>query len=198
MTHEAGLTRRSSCLWLGAGGQLQEYELLRPDADAIAIGERGGFDDRLTTDVHPVARAQVLDERGRALDAQSGVLSRDERIVQGDLTVRAPPNESIPLGQVDLLKEETKAEPGQGRAPSAAAPSAAAPAAAPAAAAPPVAAPSVAATTPATAPRTVTSPGEALVHVAVSHRDAWLEMRSYVDGGDFVRICRTPCDLKLQ
>jgi hypothetical protein len=44
----------------------------------------------------------------------------------------------------------------------------------------------------------VTSPGEALVHVAVNHRDAWLEMRSYVDGGAFVRICAAPCDLRLQ
>ena len=43
----------------------------------------------------------------------------------------------------------------------------------------------------------MTSPGEAVVHVAVSHRDAWLEMRSYVDGGEFLRICRAPCDLKL-
>jgi hypothetical protein len=31
----------------------------------------------------------------------------------------------------------------------------------------------------------------------VSHKDAWLEMRSYVDGGDFLRVCRAPCDLKL-
>ena len=45
--------------------------------------------------------------------------------------------------------------------------------------------------------RVVTSPGEALVHVAVNHKDAWLEMRSFVDGGDFLRICRTPCDLRL-
>src|SRR6185369_456683 len=44
----------------------------------------------------------------------------------------------------------------------------------------------------------VTSPGEAVVHVAVSHRDAWLEMRSYVDGGEFVRICQAPCDVVLQ
>jgi hypothetical protein len=43
----------------------------------------------------------------------------------------------------------------------------------------------------------VTSPGEALVHVGVSHQDAWLEMRSFVDGGDFSRVCRAPCDLKL-
>ncbi|HEX2870967.1 MAG TPA: hypothetical protein VHP33_06925 [Polyangiaceae bacterium] len=45
--------------------------------------------------------------------------------------------------------------------------------------------------------RAATSPGEAVVHVAVSHRDAWLEMRSYVDGGEFMRICRAPCDLRL-
>jgi hypothetical protein len=45
----------------------------------------------------------------------------------------------------------------------------------------------------------VTSPGAALVHVAVtSHRGAWLELRSYVDGGEFTRICAAPCDLRLQ
>jgi hypothetical protein len=43
----------------------------------------------------------------------------------------------------------------------------------------------------------VTSPGEALVHVAVDHRDAWLETRSYVDGGEFVRTCQAPCDRRL-
>lgn len=42
------------------------------------------------------------------------------------------------------------------------------------------------------------SPGEAIVHVAVNRRDAWLETRSYVDGGDFLRTCAAPCDLKLQ
>lgn len=31
----------------------------------------------------------------------------------------------------------------------------------------------------------------------MSHRDAWLEMRNYVDGGEFVRMCKTPCDVKL-
>jgi hypothetical protein len=43
----------------------------------------------------------------------------------------------------------------------------------------------------------VTSPGEALVHVGVNRRDAWLETRSYVDGGAFTRRCRAPCDIKL-
>jgi hypothetical protein len=66
---------------------------------------------------------------------------------------------------------------------------------APAAAPPPVAA--VSAPVVAT-PRAAPSPGEALVHVGVSHKDAWLEMRSYVDGGEFLRICRAPCDLRLQ
>jgi len=43
----------------------------------------------------------------------------------------------------------------------------------------------------------VTSPGAALVHVAATYRDAWLETRSYVDGGAFVRTCRAPCDVML-
>jgi hypothetical protein len=33
--------------------------------------------------------------------------------------------------------------------------------------------------------------------VAVSHRDAWLEMRDYVDQGEFQRVCRAPCDERL-
>jgi hypothetical protein len=47
-------------------------------------------------------------------------------------------------------------------------------------------------------PHVATSPGSALVHVAVSHRDAWLETRSSVDGGAFERTCRAPCDIRLQ
>jgi hypothetical protein len=35
------------------------------------------------------------------------------------------------------------------------------------------------------------------VHVAVSYRDAWLETRSYVDGGAFNRTCAAPCDVVL-
>lgn len=36
------------------------------------------------------------------------------------------------------------------------------------------------------------------MHIAVSYRDAWLETRSYVDGGEFVRTCPAPCDVKLE
>jgi hypothetical protein len=32
----------------------------------------------------------------------------------------------------------------------------------------------------------------------VSHRDAWLETRSYVDGGEFERTCPAPCDRLLR
>lgn len=35
------------------------------------------------------------------------------------------------------------------------------------------------------------------MHVGVDHRDAWLETRRYVDGGEFTRTCRAPCDIKL-
>jgi hypothetical protein len=36
-----------------------------------------------------------------------------------------------------------------------------------------------------------------VVHLAVNYRDAWLETRSYVDDGEFIRTCRAPCDIKL-
>jgi hypothetical protein len=71
------------------------------------------------------------------------------------------------------------------------------PVAAPLPVAAPVPVPVAAPPAPAPATRVVTSPGEAMVHVGVSHKDAWLEMRSFVDGGDFLRVCRAPCDLKL-
>jgi hypothetical protein len=39
----------------------------------------------------------------------------------------------------------------------------------------------------------------ATVHFAAAAPNfAWLEMRSYVDGGEFVRTCPAPCDVKLQ
>lgn len=31
----------------------------------------------------------------------------------------------------------------------------------------------------------------------MTYRDAWLETRSYVDGGAFERTCRAPCDVSL-
>ena len=46
--------------------------------------------------------------------------------------------------------------------------------------------------------RVAHGPGQAIVHLAVNYRDAWLETRSYVDGGEFVRTCKAPCDVKLQ
>jgi hypothetical protein len=45
--------------------------------------------------------------------------------------------------------------------------------------------------------RTTLSPGEALVHVAVTYPSAWLETRNYVDGGPFQRACPAPCDLSI-
>jgi len=36
-----------------------------------------------------------------------------------------------------------------------------------------------------------------MVHVGVDYRDAWLETRSYVDNGPFVRTCLAPCDRRL-
>lgn len=92
--------------------------------------------------------------------------------------------------------------PSAGTTPAAMAP-AAAPASAPStpSASAPLPAP-VPTPTPAVAPvpastQVVTSPGSAIVHVAVSHPHAWLETRSYVDGGAFQRTCAAPCDLQL-
>jgi hypothetical protein len=85
--------------------------------------------------------------------------------------------------------------------PPASAPDPAVPAPAP----PPASAPAPAASPPAAVsaapasgrPSPTLAPGEAVVHVAVNYRDAWLETRSYVDSGPFVRTCLTPCDRKL-
>ena len=58
--------------------------------------------------------------------------------------------------------------------------------------------PAAAAPPHATPPRAVLAPGEAVVHVAVDYRGAWLETRSFVDDGSFTRTCPAPCDIKLQ
>lgn len=70
----------------------------------------------------------------------------------------------------------------------------------PAAAATPVAAAATPVAAAAAPPptRVATSPGEAVVHVAVNYREAWLETRNYVDSAQFVRTCPTPCDIKLE
>lgn len=77
------------------------------------------------------------------------------------------------------------------------APVPATPTALPPAPANPAIVPAASGATNAPATRLATSPGEALVHVAVNYRDAWLETRSYVDGGAFARTCRAPCDVTM-
>lgn len=57
--------------------------------------------------------------------------------------------------------------------------------------------PSTAATATAAPPPQLPLPGHAVVHLVVDYRDAWLETRRFVDGGDFVRTCRAPCDTRL-
>lgn len=42
------------------------------------------------------------------------------------------------------------------------------------------------------------APGEAFIHLSVDYPNAWLETRSFVDDGSFVRTCPAPCDLKLR
>jgi hypothetical protein len=79
-------------------------------------------------------------------------------------------------------------EPG----PSPAAPAPAEPVPSPAVAPAPAPAPAAAAPAPAPPPAS-----QAVVHLAVNYRDAWLETRSYVDDGEFTRTCRAPCDIKL-
>lgn len=105
-------------------------------------------------------------------------------------TVGAPPTSGTPAPTPPASAEPVPA------APSPAAPAPDAPAPAPAAPAPAALAPPPAAPAPTTT-YVATSPGEALVHVGVNYRDAWLETRSYVDGGEFKRTCAAPCDIKL-
>jgi hypothetical protein len=38
---------------------------------------------------------------------------------------------------------------------------------------------------------------EAFVHLASDYPDTWLELKNFVDGGDWERVCAVPCDRKL-
>lgn len=38
---------------------------------------------------------------------------------------------------------------------------------------------------------------EAFVHLASNYPGTWLELRDYIEGGDWKRVCPVPCDRKL-
>src|SRR5688572_2716520 len=38
----------------------------------------------------------------------------------------------------------------------------------------------------------------AVVHIASDYRCTWLELRDFVDSGDWLRVCQAPCDRKLR
>ena len=81
----------------------QEHQLLRPDADAVAIFERGAADQRPSVELRPVATVQVLERRLRPREVDSYVSARQHRIVDRHLAHRASANDDFVAGQVDLL-----------------------------------------------------------------------------------------------
>lgn len=81
------------------------------------------------------------------------------------------------------------------------------PAPAPSTAAPPAAqpAPDSAPPAPSAQPAATTAPAAepidpetALVHLSANYEGAWLELRNYVDDGDWERACQAPCDRRLR
>jgi hypothetical protein len=73
-----------------------------------------------------------------------------------------------------------------------------APPPAPAAAAAPAPAPAAATPAPAAPVLTDEDLRFALVHLASDYPGAWLELRDFVESGDWVRACQAPCDKKVR
>jgi len=84
----------------------------------------------------------------------------------------------------------TPAEPAPAVAPASAAPAPTPPAPAPSA---PLAPPTPAAST----AERLDPTHEAFVHLASDYPGTWLELKNFVEGGDWERVCAIPCDRKL-
>ena len=73
-------------------------ELLRSDANAIALGELDGPLDSRAVHAASVAAFQVLEERTTVVDDDSSVLTRHRRIEEGDVTVFTTTDQRDPDG----------------------------------------------------------------------------------------------------
>jgi hypothetical protein len=81
----------------------QEHQLLRPDADSVAILERGATDQWPSVELRSVATVQVLERRLRPREVDSHVSAGQHRIVDCHVAHRASANDDFVAGQVDLL-----------------------------------------------------------------------------------------------
>ena len=70
---------------------------------------RSATGSRMTraVDPHAVAAAHVFDARAGLVDDDARVPARDERVLEGQVAVEAPPDDRAALGQIELLQHET-------------------------------------------------------------------------------------------
>jgi hypothetical protein len=81
-----------------------EHEVLRADANAVAVDELMRALDELAVHANSVAAIEVLERRFILLKDDSGVPARDERIFDGDFALIATSDVRSSAPEIDLLK----------------------------------------------------------------------------------------------
>jgi hypothetical protein len=90
------------------GTHLAQDELLRPDANAIAIGELLFAFDGNAIDPASVAAPEVLENRVIVIDVNPGMPPRDRGIEDGDVTIVTSTNQGVARREIEFLEKKTK------------------------------------------------------------------------------------------
>src|SRR5262249_40944079 len=88
-----------------------EHELLSADAKAIAVFELRRLFDRRAIQLHAVAAIQVVKNGAIAIEHDSRVMARNERILDRDVAVGASPKDRRPAGEIELLQQKSQTVP---------------------------------------------------------------------------------------
>ena len=85
-----------------------EHEVLRPDADAIAVPETLGCLHRFPVDPHAIAASEILDLHLVPFDMNESVAARHERVFDRDRALVAAADVGDALLEVDFLEVKSQ------------------------------------------------------------------------------------------
>ncbi len=109
MAHEARGPRARTHAGASLGAHRAEHELLRTDANTVAVTQLHHPGDAATIHHQTVARAHVFHGHVAGLNLQPSVLAGNQRILDGDVAGRTAADDGIARGEIDLLQQEAEA-----------------------------------------------------------------------------------------
>jgi hypothetical protein len=72
---------------------MSKDEVVRTDADAVAVAKGGWLANDRAIYAHAVSAPHILDARTAFVDDDAGVLARYERILDAQVAIQAPAND---------------------------------------------------------------------------------------------------------